>query len=131
MDLKFIDCPTCNKRIHEKAEFCPYCHPIVDKGPIANAVATLVLITLVVTCLVLGYFFLPAWAIAAATILLLFGIMGILKGKFQDKVDRHKANLIKGGLIPRASQAVHEEALSQLGNERPNYRLPHRTLFDE
>jgi hypothetical protein len=42
----------------------------------------------------------------------------------------HKKNLLKGGLIPRVDGAIHKAALTQLGREKPNFKLPHAQYFD-
>lgn len=41
----------------------------------------------------------------------------------------HKENLRKGGLIPRVSKSIHEEALRQIYRETPNVLATKKPVF--
>lgn len=43
----------------------------------------------------------------------------------------HKKNLKKGGLIPRVESSIHQLALTELGQENPNLRLPRAQYFNK
>jgi len=49
---------------------------------------------------------------------------------FRNEVEEHKTALLKGGLVKRRSSKVHKTAMSELGQEHPNRKLPHREYFD-
>jgi len=48
----------------------------------------------------------------------------------RQRIDDHKENLLKGGLMPRESKEIHREALSELGVEHPNKKLPRPQYYD-
>ena len=94
---------------------------------------------------VVGYCFFVGIAITAAILAIIekIGLVGFLfavifvfclvslpgdisKGA---KVKRHKANLLKGGVMPRVEKSVHQAALSEIAREKPNIKLPRRDTY--
>ena len=70
---------------------------------------------------------------AAFIVVLLGGAFFLINSLKIDskKVEEHKKNLIKGGIIPRQDRDVHNEALRQLSKEHPGLQLPKSRYFDE
>ncbi len=50
--------------------------------------------------------------------------------KFEKDVQAHMGNLLKGGLIPKAPKAVHNEALRRIACDQPNVQLPKAKYFE-
>ena len=46
------------------------------------------------------------------------------EGYFEYRLDCHKENLRKGGLIPQVEKYLHNLALQQICKETPNVKLP-------
>lgn len=46
-------------------------------------------------------------------------------------VNAHMQNLKKGGLIPRAPQDIHREALKRIGKASLGMKLPKREYYDD
>ncbi len=49
--------------------------------------------------------------------------------KYEEDVSCHMQNLLKGGLIPRADRAVHNEACRRIADRHPHIQLPKARYF--
>lgn len=70
---------------------------------------------------------------AACFVVLLGGAFFLINSLIinSKKVEEHKNNLLKGGIIPRQNRNVHNESLRQLSKEHPGLQLPKSRYFDE
>ena len=58
-------------------------------------------------------------------------IIGLIAASFRgNAVAEHKKNLLKGGLIPKVSSSVHQQALREIAAAKPNVQLPRRQYYD-
>tara|TARA_B110000211_G_C13942640_1_gene492421 strand:- start:609 stop:890 length:282 start_codon:yes stop_codon:yes gene_type:complete len=88
---------------------------------------------------IIGYVILIAlafqlWGFIMENLLWVLGILviiGVIAAGFRgNAVAEHKKNLLKGGLIPKASSYVHQKALREIAAEKPNVQLPRRQYYD-
>ena len=62
---------------------------------------------------------------------LIYGFIVIRKEKSKRAhIEEHKANLLRGGVIPRAPEEVHNAALAQIAKEHLGKQLPRRQFYD-
>ena len=67
-------------------------------------------------------------AVAALVLYIVIGAFVVSKN-MEKKVKVHKANLLKGGVMPRADKITHRRALEEIYEETPNIKLPHSKTF--
>ncbi|GGL79971.1 hypothetical protein [Wenxinia marina] len=71
------------------------------------------------------------WWVIGGIALIIVLLIGAAQQAREEAIKAHMDNLLKGGLIPRVSKDVHNEALKRIGKARPNVRLPRRQYFND
>jgi TRAP-type C4-dicarboxylate transport system permease small subunit len=72
------------------------------------------------------------WVVGAVVFAMILALAALIRGAiaFDREVQKHKENLKKGGLVQRVPKHIHEKALSELGHEKPNSKLPRSKFYD-